>query len=82
MDWFKKRNKYQLYKKQIERNVEKDCEDLIKQFQEKEIDPLGIRDEIRSHTRKWNIKQIRNMYKNVAVDINLDLNIVQSGIGE
>lgn len=55
---------------------------LIKQFQEKEIDPLGIRDEIRSHTRKWNIKQIRNMYKNVAVDINLDLNIVQSGIGE
>ncbi|MEB9787286.1 spore germination protein, partial [Bacillus cereus] len=25
---------------------------------------------------------IRNMYKNVAVDINLDLNIVQSGIGE
>ncbi|MFE8000677.1 spore germination protein, partial [Bacillus cereus] len=41
-----------------------------------------IRYEIRSHTRKWNIKQIRNMYKNVAVDINLDLNIVQSGIGE
>ncbi len=43
--------------------LKKDCEDLIKQFQEKEIDPLGIRDEIRSHTRKWNITQIRNMYK-------------------
>ncbi len=62
--------------------LKKDCEDLIKQFQRKEIDPLGIRDEIRSHTRKWNITQIRNMYKNVAVDVNLDLNIVQSGIGE
>ncbi|AVR30596.1 Ger(x)C family spore germination protein [Bacillus thuringiensis] len=78
----RKKTNINYIKKQIERNVEKDCEDLIKQFQEKEIDPLGIRDEIRSHTRKWNIKQIRNMYKNVAVDINLDLNIVQSGIGE
>ena len=77
-----RKKKYQLYKKQIERNVEKDCEGLIKQFQEKEIDPLGIRDEIRSHTRKWNIKQIRNMYQNIDIDVNLDINIVQSGIGE
>ncbi|AFQ08777.1 TPA: Ger(x)C family spore germination protein [Bacillus pacificus] len=81
IDLRKKRN-INYIKKQIERNVEKDCEGLIKQFQEKEIDPLGIRDEIRSHTRKWNIKQIRNMYQNIDIDVNLDINIVQSGIGE
>nr|EEK69174.1 Spore germination protein, gerC [Bacillus wiedmannii] len=78
----RKKTNIDYIKKQIEQNVEKDCEELIKQFQKKEIDPLGIRDEIRSHTRKWNLKQIRNMYQNIAVDVNLDINIVQSGIGE
>ena len=57
-------------------------DELIKQFQEKEIDPIGIREEIRSHSRKWSMKQIQDMYPNVDIAVNVEINVVQSGIGE
>lgn len=56
--------------------------ELIKQFQEQEIDPIGIREEIRSHSRKWSMKQIQEMYPSVDVAVNVKINVVQSGIGE
>ncbi|PGB00023.1 Ger(x)C family spore germination protein [Bacillus toyonensis] len=69
-------------KKHVEKTVEKHLNELIKQFQEKEVDPIGIREEIRSHSRKWTIKQIQNMYPNVDVAVHAQINVVQSGIGE
>ncbi|HDR6311800.1 TPA: Ger(x)C family spore germination protein [Bacillus cereus] len=69
-------------KKHVEKTLEKHLNELIKQFQEKEIDPIGIREEIRSHSRKWSMKQIQDMYPNVDVAVNVKINVVQSGIGE
>ena len=69
-------------KKHVEKTLEKHLNELIKQFQEKEIDPIGIREEIRSHSRKWTIKQIQEMYPNVDVAVHVQINVVQSGIGE
>ncbi|PFN29375.1 spore germination protein GerYC [Bacillus cereus] len=69
-------------KKHVEKTIEKDLNELIKQFQEKEVDPIGIREEIRSHSRKWTIKQIQEMYPNVDVAVHVQINVVQSGIGE
>lgn len=69
-------------KRHVEKALEKDLNKLIKQFQENEIDPIGIREEIRSHSRKWSMKQIQNMYPNVDVAVNVKINVVQSGIGE
>ncbi|MBG9721678.1 Ger(x)C family spore germination protein [Bacillus sp. TH22] len=69
-------------KKHVEKTLEKHLNELIKQFQEKEIDPIGIQEEIRSHSRKWTIKQIQEMYPNVDVAVHVQINVVQSGIGE
>lgn len=69
-------------KRHIEKMLEKDLNELIKQFQENKIDPIGIREEIRSHSRKWSMKQIQDMYPNVDIAVNVKINVVQSGIGE
>lgn len=69
-------------KLQLEKTLEKELLTLIQNFQQREIDPLGIREEIRSRTRKWDSKQIRDMYPSVPVTVKVKVNVVQSGIGE
>ncbi|MDR4986094.1 spore gernimation protein GerYC [Bacillus cereus] len=83
-DWLDlTKNKNVTYvKKHVETTLEEHLDELIKQFQEKEIDPIGIREEIRSHSRKWSMKQIQDMYPNVDIAVNVEINVVQSGIGE
>lgn len=67
---------------QLQENIEKHLTALIRQFQNKNIDPLGVRDQIRSHSRKWNMKQLSNVYPSIDVSVKAKINIVQSGIGE
>ncbi|MBO1582207.1 Ger(x)C family spore germination protein [Bacillus sp. XF8] len=83
-DWLNltKKENINYVKKQVEQMIEQQSKNLIQQFQQKEIDPLGIRDQIRSRTRKWDIKQIQEMYPDVDIDVEVHVNIVQSGIGE
>ncbi|CAM4195186.1 hypothetical protein BAMA_23945 [Bacillus manliponensis] len=69
-------------KRQLEKTLEKKLLTLARRFQEKEIDPLGIREEIRSRSRKWDSKQIRNMYPSISITVKAKVNVVQSGIGE
>ncbi|KFN04485.1 Ger(x)C family spore germination protein [Bacillus clarus] len=83
-DWLNltKKENITYVKKHVEKTLEDHLNQLIKQFQRKEIDPIGISDEIRSHSRKWNIKQIQKMYPEADVHVDVQFNIVQSGIGE
>lgn len=69
-------------KRQLEKTLEKKLLTLARRFQKKEIDPLGIREEIRSRSRKWDSKQIRNMYPSLSITVKAKVNVVQSGIGE
>ncbi|MEI5893215.1 Ger(x)C family spore germination protein [Bacillus cereus] len=77
-----KRENVTYVKRHVEKTLEKDLNELIQTFQEKKIDPIGIREEIRSHSRKWSMKQIQDMYPSVNVAVNVKINVVQSGIGE
>ncbi|HDR7793195.1 TPA: Ger(x)C family spore germination protein [Bacillus luti] len=81
LDLTKKKN-VTYVKKHVEKTIEKHLNELIKQFQEKDVDPIGISEEIRSHSRKWTIKQIKTMYPNIDVAVHVQINVVQSGIGE
>ncbi|PEY30118.1 spore gernimation protein GerC [Bacillus cereus] len=69
-------------KNQVEQNMKNQSQKLIQQFQQKKIDPLGIRDQIRSRSRKWSIQQIQAIYPSVNINVEVDVNVVQSGIGE
>ncbi|EJQ54214.1 Spore germination protein YC [Bacillus mycoides] len=83
-DWLdlSKKENITYVKKHVEKTLEKHLNELIEQFQEKDIDPVGIREEIRSHSRKWSMKQIQEMYPSVDVAVHVEINVVQSGIGE
>ncbi|HEK9101787.1 Ger(x)C family spore germination protein [Bacillus pfraonensis] len=69
-------------KNQVEKSIRNQSQKLVQQFQQKKIDPLGIRDQIRSRSRKWSIQQIQAMYPSIDINIEADVNVVQSGIGE
>ncbi|KEK24235.1 Ger(x)C family spore germination protein [Bacillus gaemokensis] len=83
-DWLNltKQENINYVKKYVEQTIEKQSEHLIQQFQQQKIDPLGIQDQIRSRTRKWDIKQIQEIYPSTNIDVKIQVNIVQSGIGE
>jgi len=66
----------------MEKEVEREIKDLIKYFQEKEIDPLGIGDFVRSKTRNWNEDEFYKKYKAVAIRPEVSIEIVQTGIAE
>ncbi|MGG3799628.1 Ger(x)C family spore germination protein [Metabacillus fastidiosus] len=68
----------------LERLLEKDLtekgQQMIKQFKEQEIDPLGIADRARSQTRGWKSDKWEELYPNAPVQINFTLDIIESGI--
>ncbi|WP_339229795.1 Ger(x)C family spore germination protein [Oceanobacillus sp. FSL K6-2867] len=78
----------ELKNKEDEENLEKLIEEdlkenglkLIKQFQEKELDPLGIGDKVRSQTRGWESSKWSNLYPNATVDIKTKVDILETGI--
>lgn len=77
-----KKGNIKYVKNQVEQKIKNQSQKLIQQFQHKKIDPLGIRDQIRSRSRKWSIQQIQAMYPSIDINIDVDVNVVQSGIGE
>jgi spore germination protein len=73
------------YEKAMEEEVTKECEALIKRFQEKAIDPVGFGFFIKTRTRGFNKKQDweeSDMYKNLTVKVKTDVKIVESGVIE
>jgi spore germination protein len=71
-----------------EENLEKLLEDdlkeksylLIKQFREKDLDPLGIADRARSQTRGWSLNKWQELYPEATVKININVDILETGI--
>jgi spore germination protein len=68
--------------KALENKVNKKCEELVKRFQEKEIDPVGFGHFAKTQTRNFDFKKWNNDYKNVKVTFNTDVVIVESGVIE
>jgi spore germination protein len=73
------------YEKALEEEVTKECEALIKRFQEKSIDPVGFGFFIKTRTRGFNLKkdwEESDMYKNLTVKVEADVKVVESGVIE
>ncbi|MBO9130978.1 Ger(x)C family spore germination protein [Bacillus sp. 165] len=66
----------------MEKSIKKQAIQLIRKFQKKHIDPLGLGKVYRSHTRDWNEKKWYELYPNVMVKVNVDAEIIQSGVVE
>jgi spore germination protein len=73
------------YEKAMEEEITKECEALIKRFQEHTIDPVGFGFFIKTRTRGFNTKQDweeSDIYKNLTVKVKTDVKIVESGVIE
>ncbi|EIT86348.1 spore germination protein [Fictibacillus macauensis ZFHKF-1] len=68
--------------KTIKKELDQDAERLVKQFQEKQIDPLGIGDRARSKVRNFTFKEWDQKYPTMPVTVSSEINITQSGIVE
>ncbi|TFB15070.1 Ger(x)C family spore germination protein [Filobacillus milosensis] len=63
-----------------EKKLSELCKQLMKQFQELKIDPIGIGAKVRSQDRNFDIKKWEDTYPNIEVKIVTKVDITESGI--
>ncbi|WP_079507023.1 Ger(x)C family spore germination protein [Mesobacillus jeotgali] len=68
--------------KAFEAKVNKEATAMIKDFQEKGIDPVGFGHFVKSKTRGFDFKRWEDGYKNMTVHVNTDVIITEVGIIE
>ncbi|MBO1514460.1 Ger(x)C family spore germination protein [Metabacillus bambusae] len=66
----------------MKEEIEKKGEELIKEFQDLGIDPLGIGDQVRTRTRNWDQKEWYSLYPNVEINVKADVQILETGVIE
>ncbi|WP_180232910.1 Ger(x)C family spore germination protein [Bacillus sp. AFS055030] len=82
LDLMKRKNNI-LLNNQLEKQMEEDFEKLLLHFQERQVDPIGIGDLARVHSRKWNEKEFyEKVYPAIEYDVNVKVVLFQSGIGQ
>lgn len=67
-------------KKIISDKIAKGIEDLITTFKENEVDPLGIGNIVRSKDRTWEKDTFYKKYSSLPINVNVDLEIIHSGL--
>jgi spore germination protein len=70
------------FEKEIEDNIEKDAQRIIRIFQDNEVDPLGLGAKYEAHYREFKLKEWKALYPDVKVTVHVDLNIAHTGIIE
>jgi hypothetical protein len=74
-----------LLKKQLEKQLKEDFEDLLLKFKDDQVDPVGIGDLVRAHSRNrnWSEKEFyENVYPNLTYDLDLTIELTRAGIGQ
>lgn len=67
------------YQKQVEQELEINAINIVNQFKEHQVDPLGLGAKYKEHYRGFNEKQWNMYYPNVKVVVNADVEILQTG---
>ncbi|WP_232490014.1 Ger(x)C family spore germination protein [Neobacillus cucumis] len=62
--------------------IESECKDLIKNFKEKNIDPVGFGHFIKSKTRSFNFEKWQTDYQHLKVNVHAHVTIMESGVIE
>lgn len=77
-----KKQKIKKLENELKEEIEKDSEEMIRQFQEKGIDPLGIGEEVRTRTREWDQKKWKELYPDIKITVQAKVKIMESGVIE
>ena len=69
-------------KKIMKKSLEKEGNQILNKLKKLEVDPLRIGDHVRSYDRNWDIKKWKDIYPNLTIKLNVDVNLAQTGIIE
>ncbi|THE10575.1 Ger(x)C family spore germination protein [Bacillus timonensis] len=67
-------------KELIEKNVKNDLKNLLDTLKEKEVDPLGIGNIVRSQDKNWDEKSFYEQYPSLPINVDVHLEIIHSGL--
>ncbi|SDQ66723.1 Ger(x)C family spore germination protein [Virgibacillus salinus] len=67
------------FEKDLEKDFKKKANELIKQFQELNIDPLGIEEHVRSSIRTYDKKQFKAEYQTLPIDLKIKFKVTETG---
>jgi Ger(x)C family germination protein len=62
--------------------IEREIEALLAYCKERRTDPVGLGDLVRSRDRRWSEREFQERYPTLATQVNVSLNIFQTGVGE
>lgn len=68
--------------KKLEQEMQKKGTKLIHQFQELNIDPLGIGEHVRSKTRGFDYKEWKKNYQDAKITVNYEVEVTETGISQ
>jgi spore germination protein len=68
--------------KRLEKQVNEECINMIKDFQKKEIDPVGFGHIANTKTRNFDFNEWNKSYKNAQFKVHTDVNIIEVGVVE
>jgi spore germination protein len=66
----------------FEKDIVKDCSELIKRFKELKVDPVGFGDEAKAVTRNFDYKKWYDQYPDIDIKVKANVNIVETGVTE
>ncbi|MCF6139382.1 Ger(x)C family spore germination protein [Pseudalkalibacillus berkeleyi] len=68
--------------KAIDKQLRKELLQIIKTFQEENIDPIGFGREAKAHFRDWELKKWEEIYPELKISVNVKTDIIESGVIE
>jgi spore germination protein len=60
--------------------IETKTQEMIQRFQELGIDPIGIGEEVRTRTRKWDQKKWEDLYPNIKITVSAKVKLLEAGV--
>ncbi|WP_257351335.1 Ger(x)C family spore germination protein [Pseudalkalibacillus decolorationis] len=64
----------------VNQYLEKETQKMINSYQEQGVDPFGIGKEAKAHFRDWDSKTWQEIYPQVNIQTEINMDIVQSGV--
>lgn len=64
----------------IEEELKKGIEDLIATFKKNRVDPIGIGNIVRSKDTTWEVESFYEQYPDLPINVNVDIEIIHSGL--
>lgn len=66
--------------KKLEQQIANTGKSLLHTFQKLRVDPLGLGDFVRSQTRNWKEEEWQQQYPDTQIRLNVDVDIVETGV--